>query len=180
MGEPAPLANPGEIGAIASDDFAGIVRQHEAMVFSLALHFLRDREAAEEVAQDVFLQLHSTLATLRSAEHITFWLRKVTCHRAIDYGRRRRWPQVSLDDVAELQARVLTREPMLTRRLRRIIASLPENARLVVILRYQEDLTPIEIADVLDMPVATVKSHLQRSLARLREKVVAFTGDVTT
>ena len=180
MGEPAPLANPGEIGATASDDFAGIVRQHEAMVFSLALHFLRDRDAAEEVAQDVFLQLHSTLATLRSAEHITFWLRKVTCHRAIDYGRRRRWPQVSLDDVAELQARVSTRDPMLTRRLRRIIASLPENARMVVILRYQEDLTPIEIADVLDMPVATVKSHLQRSLARLREKVVAFTGDVTT
>ena len=180
MGEPAHLANPGEIGATASDDFAGIVRQHEAMVFSLALHFLRDRDAAEEVAQDVFLQLHSTLATLQSAEHITFWLRKVTCHRAIDYGRRRSWPQVSLDDVAELQARVSTRDPMLTRRLRRIIASLPENARLVVILRYQEDLTPIEIADVLDMPVATVKSHLQRSLARLREKVVAFMGDVTT
>ena len=180
MGEPATLANPGEIGATASDDFAGIVRQHEAMVFSLALHFLRDREAAEEVAQDVFLQLHSSLATLQSAEHITFWLRKVTCHRAIDYGRRRRWPQVSLDDVAELQARVSTRDPMLTRRLRRIIASLPENARMVVILRYQEDLTPIEIADVLDMPVATVKSHLQRSLARLREKVVAFMGDVTT
>jgi len=180
MGEPATLANPGEIGATASDDFAGIVRHHEAMVFSLALHFLRDREAAEEVAQDVFLQLHSNLATLQSAEHIRFWLRKVTCHRAIDYGRRRRWPQVSLDDVAELQARVSTRDPMLTRRLRRIIASLPENARMVVILRYQEDLTPIEIADVMDMPVATVKSHLQRSLARLREKVVAFTGDVTT
>jgi RNA polymerase sigma-70 factor (ECF subfamily) len=51
---------------------------------------------------------------------------------------------------------------------------------MVVILRYQEDLTPIEIADVLEMPVATVKSHLQRSLARLREKIVAFMGDVTT
>ena len=180
MGEPAPLTNPGEIGATAPDDFAGIVRQHEAMVFSLALHFLRNREAAEEVAQDVFLQLHGTLATLQSAEHITFWLRRVTCHRAIDYGRRRRWPQVSLDDVAELRARASTRDPMLTRRLRRIIASLPENARMVVILRYQEDLTPIEIADVLEMPVATVKSHLQRSLARLREKIVAFMGDVTT
>jgi|KBSSwiS6_1023812.scaffolds.fasta_scaffold81186_1 RNA polymerase sigma-70 factor (ECF subfamily) len=180
MGEPAALANSGEIGATAPDDFAGVVRQHEAMVFSLALHFLRNREAAEEVAQDVFLQLHGALATLQSAEHITFWLRKVTCHRAIDYGRRRKWPQVSLDDVAELRAQVSARDPMLTRRLRRIIASLPEKARIVVILRYQEDLTPIEIADVLDMPIATVKSHLQRSLARLREKIVAFIGDVTT
>jgi RNA polymerase sigma-70 factor (ECF subfamily) len=50
-------------------------------------------------------------------------------------------------------------------------------ARAVVILRYQEDLTPTEIAEVLTMPVATVKSHLQRSLAMLREKVVRVIGD---
>ena len=49
---------------------------------------------------------------------------------------------------------------------------------MVVILRYQEDLTPGEIAEVLAMPVATVKSHLQRSLARLREKVLHAIGDI--
>jgi RNA polymerase sigma-70 factor (ECF subfamily) len=49
---------------------------------------------------------------------------------------------------------------------------------MVVILRYQEDLTPLEIADVLEMPVATVKSHLQRSLALLREKMSRVLGVV--
>lgn len=177
MGEPAPLADPGEAIADPAGDFAVIVRRQQAMVFSLALHFLRDRQAAEEVAQDVFLHLHRSLPSLKSAEHVTFWLRKVTSHRCIDYARRRNRAEVSLADVPELPSEGSRRDPFLRRRLRQLVASLPENARMVVILRYQEDLTPVEIADVLDMPVATVKSHLQRSLAMLREKVVRVIGD---
>ena len=60
---------------------------------------------------------------------------------------------------------------MLGAALRRLIASLPEAPRMVMILRYQEDLDPSEIAAILQMPVGTVKSHLQRSLALLREKL---------
>ena len=55
-------------------------------------------------------------------------------------------------------------------RLRRLVASLPERQRLVVILRYQEDLEPVEIAALLDVSVNTVKSQLQRALILLREK----------
>jgi RNA polymerase sigma-70 factor (ECF subfamily) len=164
-------------GDFAEGDFAEVVRQQQAMVFSIALHFLRDRQAAEEIAQDVFLHLHQHLDSLKSPEHVTFWLRKVTSHRCIDFTRRRKWSQVSLDDVPELAATSTARDPLLQRKLRQLVASLPEMARAVVILRYQEDLTPTEIAEVLTMPVATVKSHLQRSLAMLREKVVRVIGD---
>ncbi len=177
LGEPAHLADPDEAVASAAD-FARIVRQHQGMVFSLAVHFLRDRQAAEEVAQDVFLQLHANLATLQSPEHVTFWLRKVTGHRCIDYTRRRKWAPVSLEQVPELRQAGSRSDPLLARRLKQLVGSLPEHARMVIILRYQEDLTPSEIADVLAMPVATVKSHLQRSLALLREKVARVIGDV--
>jgi len=176
MGESAFLEEPADD---APGDFAGIVHQKQAMVFSMALHFLRDRQAAEELAQDVFLHLHRHLPSLKSPEHVTFWLRKVTSHRCIDYARRRKWFQVSLEEVPELPAEgVVVRDPMLSRRLGQLVASLPARARLVVILRYQEDLTPGEIAEVLGMPVATVKSHLQRSLAMLREKVLRVMGDI--
>lgn len=148
------------------------------MVFSIALHFVRNREAAEEIAQDVFLSLHKHLGTLQSPEHVTNWLRRVTSHRCIDYSRRRKWPQVSLDDVPEVRSEGSSRDPLLARRLRAMVATLPEKARLVVILRYQEDLTPLEIADALAMPIATVKSHLQRSLATLRHRVSRVMGDV--
>jgi RNA polymerase sigma-70 factor (ECF subfamily) len=154
----------------AAASFADLVRRQQGMVYSLALHFLHDVEAAEEVAQDVFLELHKNLGRLSSAEHITFWLRKVTSHRCIDRARRKRWHQLRLEDVPEPGVDAARPDPLLTRNLRRLVASLPETARMVVILRYQEDLTPTEIAEVLSMPVATVKSQLQRSLAMLREK----------
>jgi len=164
---------------IAGADFADLVRRHQSMVFSIAQHFLADRSAAEELAQDVFLQLHANLQNLKSEDHVIFWLRKVTAHRCIDYKRRRRLPQVSLEEVAEPSAPVQSSDLFLARRLRQVVASLPEKPRLVMILRYQEDMSPEDIADVLTMPVATVKSHLQRSLALLRDKVTRSIGEVT-
>jgi len=153
-------------------DFAGLVRTHQAMVFSVCWHYLHDRDQAEDVAQEVFLGLHRNLATIESPAHAAHWLRKVAVQRAIDAGRRRgRHPQVALADVAEPAAETAVRDPMLSETLRRLIATLPETPRAVMILRYQEDLDPTEIGQVLEMPVATVKSHLQRSLNLLREKL---------
>jgi RNA polymerase sigma-70 factor, ECF subfamily len=152
--------------------FDALMRQHQSMVFSLAYHFLHDRELAEEVAQEVFLSLHRNLKSIQSASHAGFWLRKVTVQRSIDEGRRRmRRPQVALEEVAEPAAHQPQQDPMLRDKLRRLIATLAEAPRAVMILRYQEDLDPAEIAEILGMPVATVKSHLQRSLALLREKL---------
>ncbi len=175
----AERTNREQSGEIAESDFAEMVRRHQSMVFSIAQHFLADRSAAEELAQDVFLQLHANLSALKSQEHVTFWLRKVTAHRCIDYKRRRKLPQVSLEDAPEPAAPARSGDLFLANRMRQLVASLPETPRLVVILRYQEDMGAEEIAKALDMPLATVKSHLQRSLAMLREKVARAMGEVT-
>ncbi|HVH29221.1 MAG TPA: sigma-70 family RNA polymerase sigma factor [Vicinamibacterales bacterium] len=177
MAQPARVNAPLE-SKLNRGDFAAIVLEHQSMVFSLAVNFLRDRQVAEEVAQDVFLQLHKNLHAIASGEHLVFWLRRVTSQRCIDYSRRRKWSQVSLEDVPEPAARTVARDPWLSRRLRQLVDSLPPAPRMVVVLRYQEDLTPQEIADLLAIPIATVKSHLQRSLAMLREKVLRVFGDV--
>lgn len=159
-------------------DYAEMVRLHQATVFSIGYHFLHDRDLAEELAQDVFLQLHRHLAELKSPEHVAFWLRKVASHRAIDCARRRKFqPKVGLDDAPEPVAATAEGDLMLSERLRRLVASLPEKLRIVVILRYQEDLDPTEIAGVLDIPVRTVKGHLQRAVALLREKLSNTIGD---
>lgn len=153
-------------------DFGELVRRHQSMVFSVCRHFLHDRDQAEDVAQEVFLGLHRNLESIQSEAHAGHWLRKVAVQRSIDAGRRRqRRPQVALADVAEPAAETAVRDPMLGETLRRLIATLPETPRMVMVLRYQEDLEPAEIGQVMEMPVATVKSHLQRSLALLREKL---------
>ncbi len=170
-------ARPAEVGEPDHVEFEHLVRRHQGMVFSIAFHFLRDRSAAEELAQDVFLQLHQHLHSLESSEHVTFWLRRVAAHRCIDYTRRRKHPFLSLDAAPEPTAEERTSDPFLSRHVHRLIGSLSHKARLVVILRYQEDLTPDEIAAVMGIPVATVKSQLQRSLAMLREKIGRVIGE---
>ena len=164
---------------VALPAFADIVREHQGMVFSLAWHFLHDRALAEEMAQEVFLELYRHLAAIQSPEHLVFWLRKVASRRCIDQTRRRAfWPKFRLDEVPEPPAQTHQNDPMLSRALARLVASLPEKARMVVILRYQEDLDPSEIARLLEMPVATVKSHLQRSLDILRDKLARTVGEI--
>lgn len=172
-------ATEGAAEAAPGITFPELLRANQSMVFSLAYHFLRDRGAAEEVAQDVFLRLHRKMDDLEDARHVTFWLRKVTSHRCIDYVRKRASQfTIPLEDTAEPAIVEQPGDPLLNRRLRQLIATLPEKPRMVMVLRYQEDLTPEEIANVLEMPVRTVKSHLQRSLAMLREKIERSMGDI--
>lgn len=169
MVEPAgPLerAQTGDQGA-----FAEIVGEHEAMVFSLGYHFFNDRSRAQEIAQDVFLQLYRSLGRIESPSHLTHWLRQVTTRRCIDQIRGSKLRAVSLDDAGELAVHDKPADPLLSRRLRKMIAGLPDLQRMVVTLRYQEDLDPSEICRMVNLPVNTVKSHLHRALVSLRRKL---------
>jgi len=149
------------------------------MVFSIAFRFLRDRAVAEELAQDVFLKLYRELPRLESGEHVKFWLRKVISHRCMDYVRSaRRKLEVALDDALEPAAESSETDFLLESGLRKLVASLPDEARMVIVLRYQEEMEPQEIAQTLGIPLGTVKSRLQRSLVLLRGKVQRLMGEV--
>ena len=165
-------------GTASTMEFAEIVRDRQAMVFSIAWHFLHDRAAAEELAQDVFLQLYRSFGELDSPEHVTHWLRRVTANRCIDQCRRRRlMPRIGLDRIAEPSSPAGQPDPMLSRTLRQLVASLPGQWRAMIVLRYQEDLENEEIARTLGMPVGTVKSQISRALDFLREKASRVLGE---
>jgi RNA polymerase sigma-70 factor (ECF subfamily) len=174
--EPVEL-NPSQASVLARaqggdhDAFAELIERHESMVYSLIYHFFGDRSRAEELAQDVFLQLYRNLATIESDSHLLFWLRQVATRRCIDVARRTRLKSVSLDDAADLPAHPRVADPLLDRRLRQLVEELPETQKAVVTLRYQEDLDPSEICRIVGMPVNTVKSHLHRALQALRRKL---------
>jgi RNA polymerase sigma factor (sigma-70 family) len=152
------------------DAFAELIAMHQSMVFGIAWHFFGDRERAEEIGQEVFLQLYRHVATISTPAHLLFWLRQVTSRRCIDETRRAEPRRVSLDDVS-LAAPQRFGDPFLTRPLRELVALLPERQRIVVTLRYQEDLDPADIARVVGMPINTVKNYLYRALMALRGKL---------
>ncbi len=157
--------------------FAALVRVHQKAVYSLGLRMLASRELAEELAQEIFLSLHRNLAAIESGRHLVFWLRRVTANAAIDRLRRPRLATAPLQEASELAQSADESDPLLSRTLARLLSELAPAPRAVLILRYQEDLDPVEVARVLDMPVNTVKSHLKRSLASLRERMLEPQAD---
>jgi len=159
---------------------AALVHAHQRAVYSLALRMLGTREAAEDLAQEVFMELSSKLGSIESNAHLSFWLRRVTTHRAIDQLRRRsRFEMTSLEAQEDLLASPEEfQDPVLQRSLRTLLATLSPPARAVLLLRYQEDLDPVDIAKTLDMSVNTVKSHLKRSLDTLRQGLPGAAPDL--
>jgi RNA polymerase sigma-70 factor (ECF subfamily) len=153
-------------------EFERLVDEHQSMVFSLAWRMTGDRGLAEEIAQDVFLELDRHMHKIESPQHALFWLRRVTMSCSADALRRRRVRGLDLwIEIAENHGAPPEERPSpLGARLEHLLTTLPEPQRAALVLRYQEDLTPEEIAATLDSPLATVKSNLQRGLKLLRAK----------
>lgn len=153
--------------------FRAIVERHQSRVYSIAYRIVGERGAAEEVAQDVFLELHGKLQRLESEDHVTAWLRRVACHRATDALRRRAARKDSAAEAYEdgMELRMTSQEflPVMNR-VEQLLMTLPPAQRAAMVLRYQEDLEPEDIAIEMGMPLATVRSHLQRGVKMLREK----------
>jgi RNA polymerase sigma-70 factor, ECF subfamily len=153
-------------------DFEQLVDEHQSMVFSLAWRMTGDRGLAEEVAQDVFLELDRHMYRIESPEHALNWLRRVAVSRSADALRRRKVRGLDLwVDIEEKHgAPTEERQSALGTRLEYLLSTLPEAQRAALVLRYQEDLTPEEIAATVDAPLGTVKSNLHRGLKLLRAK----------
>jgi RNA polymerase sigma-70 factor (ECF subfamily) len=156
--------------------FRELLRTHRSRVFSIALRFTGRRADAEELAQDVFLQLHAALPQIEDRGHLKHWLLRTVSHRCIDRLRsERRRPQLvpieSLEEGVQAVAPEAGGDPLADTRLRGLLLQLAPDARAVMLLRFQEDLDPSDIATVLAMSVNTVKSHVRRSLEWLRAQL---------
>jgi RNA polymerase sigma-70 factor, ECF subfamily len=160
--------------------FRQLVEQHQARVYGVALRLLGRHADAEEIAQDVFVKLHGALALMQSPAHLKHWLLRTVTHRAIDRLRQqarqgKQLPLEALGEGPQAHAPESNHDPLAAAELHRLLLQLNPDARAVMILRYQEDLDPADITAVLDMPIATVKSHLRRSLEWLRTQCAGDT-----
>src|SRR5215831_13215591 len=125
-------------------DFEQLVDEHQSMVYSLALRMTGDRGLAEEIAQDVLLELDRNLGKMQSPEHALYWVRRVAMSRSADALRRRRvrgmdlWVEIDENHTPCPEER----SSPLGARLEHLLTTLPEAQRAALILRYQEDMPP--------------------------------------
>jgi RNA polymerase sigma-70 factor (ECF subfamily) len=163
------------IGRIRNGDveaFRHIVERYQGAVFSMGLRFLRNREAAEDYAQEVFLRIFRSLSTYRGEARFYSWLMRVAYHMAIDVaGSRKR--DASLGDIDLVDRSRTPEEQLLYRQtaaaVRGAVAELPPHHAVCLDLYFFFDLRYEEISTMTGFPLNTIKSHIRRAKARLRK-----------
>lgn len=149
--------------------FATLVSRYERPVYNLAFRMLGEREDARDVAQAAFLKVLENLDRFDASRKFFSWLYRIAMNEALDVlGRRGR--QAELTDVHESDDDLLgdTVNADLGVQVRSALNALSHEHRAVLVLRHYQDLSYEEIAEVLDVPGATVKSRLYEARERLR------------
>ncbi len=164
-----------------------LIRRYERPVFSLIFRMVRDREIAEDLAQDTFIKVLNHIDRYRPEFKLSSWLLKIANNVAIDHLRKRQLDTISIDgsphassaaeveatqiDVAAKQENAL--EEMEAKEIGKAIESAIESLRpeyrSCIMLRHVEGRSYEEIAAMLDLPLGTVKTYIHRARHQLRE-----------
>ncbi len=192
QGVEARLVEASKAGDTAA--FGELVRQHQDRVYNVCWRICGNRTDAEDLAQETFVRAFEAIARFDGRARFYTWLFRIAANLAISAGRReRRARTVSLDggprlvhedeapagerlavETASPQESVMDREAQAL--VLSALAELDEEYRVVVTLRDLESLSYEEIAEVLEVPVGTVKSRLHRGRLALRERLAPLFG----
>lgn len=155
--------------------FGWLVERHRDRAYGLALRILRSGSDAEDVAQEAFVRAWQALPRFRGEASFSTWLYRIVARQSFDrleQLKRRRERETDLDAATEFSAGRETADAEAAwraRRVERLMAQLPPMQRAVVTLFYFEDRSVEQVAGALSMPENTVKTHLSRARATLRE-----------
>jgi RNA polymerase sigma-70 factor (ECF subfamily) len=161
------LACTGDAGA-----FAELDKRRHARVRKFMYHLCRQPALGDDLAQQVFLNAWQALPQLRTAAAFDGWLKKVMVTTWLEEVRKRR---IATTTDVDLEGAATTSDATAARLdLDAALAQLPHDVRLCVVLSYNDGLSHPEIAELARLPLGTVKSHIARGAARLRELLGAY------
>jgi RNA polymerase sigma-70 factor (ECF subfamily) len=165
-------------------NFEDIFEKHQHLVFNLCLHYLQNRQEAEEAAQDVFVKIHQKMPGFQERSSLKTWVYRIAVNHCLDVLRARKRQKrfafiFSLfNDQNEMvhdppdfdHPGVLLEDREALENLFQKINQLPENQRTALILKYLDDLPQREIADIMGLSEKAVESLLQRAKINLKKR----------
>ena len=158
--------------------FGVLINRYERLIYRICYRHAQRPDAAMDLVQNVFLKVHQRLSSYSGAGTFKGWMLRMTHNECVDWLRKHRHEQFSVDiDDADLPAANDAPENELSQHQSRVVlqnelAKLSEKHRLAVSLRYFEQCSLNEIAEVLQCTEGTVKSILFRALSKLRGRLV--------
>jgi RNA polymerase sigma-70 factor (ECF subfamily) len=173
-------------------EFARLVETYSGVIYRLALKMLGDPQDAEDILQETFIKAYRHLPGFDGRSSLSTWLYRIATNEALMHLRRRRHPQVSIDEPLEAddqesaplqivdwccmpEEELLSAEARL--RMDQAVEALPPSLRVVFILRDIEGLSTEETGAVLNLSEAAVKTRLSRARFRLRELLSEYYGE---
>lgn len=155
--------------------FEAIVKKYHRMVFTLAIKILKNREEAEELAQDVFLKVYQSLSSFNKESKLSTWIYKICYNASINKYRSQKkrmettelngFTEHSISDTANAHHKMQTEEKK--KAIKDSILKLPEADRIIITLYYYEDMSIKEIAAIVSLSTQNVKVKLYRSRKKL-------------
>jgi RNA polymerase sigma factor (sigma-70 family) len=173
-----PLTSAAEASVVAlacagdRPAFEELVRRHQCSIRDLLRSLCRNAATADDLAQETFLHCWRHIGNLRAPQAFSSWLRKLAIN-SWKHQLRRAGVFGKLADSTESDL-VTAPAPAEHLDLNRALEVLAPNVRLCVVLSYQEGMSHGEIAAATELPLGTVKSHIARGSARLRELLAAY------
>jgi RNA polymerase sigma-70 factor (sigma-E family) len=161
--------------------FEEYVQQRGAALVRLARLLTGERQLAEDLAQEVLAKAYVRWSSVVRADHPDLYLRRMLVNAHISWWRRRSFHETPVVPAAE-QAGPVAFEAEIAERdaLWRLVLTLPKRQRAAVVLRYYEDLDDVMIAEILDCSPVTVRTHVMRALAALRQRLAEQSLTVTS
>ena len=176
--EYADLSDDELVEASTSDleAFGELIRRHQDFVYGAALRIVRNPVMAQDLAQETFIRAHRALSGFRGQAQVRSWLYRIATNLALNaVQRRKEYPAETLPDKPARQDPVSDAENRALRRdLEEAIAELPEKLKKPLVLREFEHMSYQEIAEVMDLPLNTVRTRILRARRALREKLEAW------
>lgn len=163
--------------------YAGLVNRYQNYVFTLTLRMLKNREDAEEVAQDVFIKAFKYLADFRGASKFTTWLYTIVNNTCISFLRKKKLAIHSLENENIFNAASnqdsgmkanLVEEKSKKEMVSKAIDMLNHDDAMIITLFYKGEQTLDEIAKILGLEANTVKVRLHRARGKLKEKMEVY------
>jgi len=166
------------------DAFEQLIEKYQKKVYNIALKMLGNKEDAYDMSQEVFIRVYRSIDKFKEQASLSTWIYKITTNACLDEIRRRKNRfTVSIDDDMELNdskvkrqieydgpsPEIIVEENELREIINKSIQQLPEQYRVVTILRDIQGFSYEEIANILDVPQGTVKSRINRARAMLRD-----------
>jgi RNA polymerase sigma-70 factor (ECF subfamily) len=153
--------------------FRKIVEGNHSVAYAVARSILGDRDDVEDVVQVVFIKVYKGLHSFRGDSKLSSWIYQIARNEALNAAGRNRKPIESLDNVAlsgpdSENPEVRYGNIELRGHLERALSGLDEEQRLAIELRYMAERSYNEIADIMNVPVGTVKTHIHRGKAELK------------